>query len=65
MYKQQGVTRNNNKEKSYYFRLKDKTKSTNNKNDLRKKLIMTHKLWERQVKQAEQPKRDRFKFNKD
>ena len=44
MYKQQGVTRNNNKEEPYYFRLKDKTKLTNNKNDLRKKLIRTHKL---------------------
>ena len=65
MYKQQGVTRNNNKEEPYYFRLKDKTKLTNNKNDLRKKLIRTHKLWERQVKQAEQSNQDRFKFNKE
>ena len=65
MYKQQGMTRNNNKEKPYYFRLKDKTKLTNDtKNDLRKRLIGTQKIWERQIKRAEQSNRDIYKINK-
>ena len=45
MNKQQRMTRNNNKGKPNYFRLKDKTKSTNiNKNDKRKRLIRTQEM---------------------
>ena len=42
MNKQQRTTRNNNKGEPTYFMLKDRTKSTNNnKNDKRKRLIRT------------------------